>query len=116
MAMTNEKWKLLIKYYDEGHTMEECGKIWGVNAAVISRYFKKIGKKARQALVPSREEKYARTFDKRLVELAKKQNASDPAPVEQCTPPPAGEPPKRRIISLKGNGGEGKMLYEKEIS
>jgi hypothetical protein len=107
--LTEEQWAKVIAYYTGGHTLQECEALSGASRWTISYQLKKRGVRVRDRLEPSRPEKAARVRSPQV-------KAKYVTPQEEITPEGCVAPPKRRIISLSGNGGKGKMLYEKEVT
>ena len=117
--LTPEQWTQLVEYYNAGHTMKECGDIWGVSMRTVSVHFKRNGIKARPRFVPSRKAKQDNMPDWHYLKATLPPQEDEKSQPEGEEPPTVQEvrpPVKRKIISLAGNGGEGRMLYEKEIA
>jgi len=113
--LTEEQWAKVCAYYQEGHTLIECETMTGVTRQSISRQLKLRGVQVRAQWEPSRPEKAARVRSPSV--KAKYVTPQEPlGSQEEITPEGCITPPKRKIISLAGNGGEGRMLYEKNVT
>lgn len=115
--LTEEQWQQLIDYYDDNHSMKECAVMFGVALSTISFKFNNIGKKARPRFQP-RDEEHLEKMPAHLQEMWKEKeeafrekSTEDPGKVSEKP----SSSPKRKIISLAGNGGEGRLLYERKV-
>jgi hypothetical protein len=119
--LTPEQWNDLVEYYQAGHTLTECGKIWGLSQGYIGIKLKKMNIKIRGRFEPSRPEKWDRAPPHTQAE-----NVHVVKPVVVETPASEGtsinevkQPrrvsSRRKIIAITDSDKKAQMLYEKEF-
>lgn len=115
--LSEDQWRDLIEYYQAGHTLAECGRIWGLTGEYIGNVLKKRGVPRRGRFEPSRPEKVE--FAPPHAQVLFKQTEATPAPegtshsVQVTHHGRASS--RRKIIAIHDSDKKAEMLYEKEV-
>lgn len=118
--LSPEQWQDLINYYNEGHTLTECGRIWGLSHGYISERFNKMKVKKRARFEPSRPEKFEKAPPHTKAKFehlatAVKEKERDPEALYVFVPPVRPDrAPRRKIVTLNDSDKKAVNLYEKE--
>lgn len=114
--LSPEQWQKVVEYYNAGHTLAECGRIWGLTGEYIGTVFKKMGVPRRAPFQPSRAEKaeLAPPHTQALYGIPAVEAPASEAPPNNSSLSPRRVSSKRKIIAVSDSDKKAEMLYEKE--
>lgn len=115
--LNQEQWNDVIAYYQAGHTLAECGRIWGFSGPYIGQVFQKMGVPRRKDFEPARPETAALAPSHTAALFGLTNMEAQPASASSevsSEASPGRVSSRRRIIAVSDSDKKAEMLYEKD--